>query len=183
MTVQSEVLRMTLYDRVARDGLRVDQRDAVFRAEMRAYRDALEHLAAEWQFKPAWAKVTDVDGDLQVYEAIWAAFAKTGIVDGVPSVAYADEHFGELTDEQRAAARRLVGSVDLRHNLSRETAQRLEALGIEPNPTNMALSVRLMLDARSQAARELRLGIDTVSGVTLPAISTERHPGPVIAEH
>ncbi|WP_309646344.1 tyrosine-type recombinase/integrase, partial [Phenylobacterium sp.] len=127
--------------------------------------------------------MTDVAADLQVYEAIWNAFARTGIIDGVRSMAYADEHLAELTNEQRAAARQLVGSVDLRHNISRETAQRLEALGIEPNPTNMALGVRLMLDARSQAARELRLGIDTVSGGTLPAIATEWHPVPVIAEH
>ena len=182
MTAQSEVVRMTLYDRVARDGLTVDQRDAVFRTEMRAYRDALEHLAAEWQFKPAWAKVTDVDADLHVYEAIWGAFARTGVIDGVPSMAYADEHFGELTTDQRAAARRLVGSADLRHNLSRETAQRLEALGIEPNPTNMALAVRLVLDARSQAARELRSGVDTVSKIVVPAISDECQSVPIIAE-
>jgi hypothetical protein len=33
---------------------------------MRAYRDALEHLAAAWQFKAEWAKVTDVDAELRV---------------------------------------------------------------------------------------------------------------------
>ncbi|MBA3526390.1 MAG: tyrosine-type recombinase/integrase [Sphingomonas sp.] len=182
MTAQSEVVRMSLYERVERDGLTIEQRNAVLRAEMRAYRDGLEHLSAQWQFRPAWAKVTDVDADLQVYEAIWGAFARTGVVDGVPSIAYADEHFGELTREQRAAARRLVGSADLRHILSRETAQRLEALGIEPNPTNMALATRLMLDARSKAARELRLGIDTVTGVTVPEIPSGWHTAPIIAE-
>jgi hypothetical protein len=67
MTAQSEVVRMRLYERVARDGLTVDQRDTVFRSEMREYRDALEHLSAEWQFRPALAKVTDVGVDLQVY--------------------------------------------------------------------------------------------------------------------
>ena len=127
--------------------------------------------------------MTDVDADLQVYEVIWGAFAKTGVVNGVPSIAYADEHFGDLTNEQRAAARRLVGSVDVRASLLRETAQRLESLGIAPNPTNMALAMRLMLDARSQAARELRLGIDSVSGVAAPAISKERPPAPVVPEH
>ncbi len=181
MTAQSEVVRMSLYERVERDGLTVEQRNAVLRAEMRAYRDGLEHLCARWQFRPAWAKVTDVDADLQVYEAIWGAFARTGVVDGMPSIAYAEEHFGDLTPEQRDAARRLVGSADLRHSLSRETAQRLETLGIGPNPTNMELATRLMLDARSQAAQELRLGIDTVSGVTVPAISTERQSA-IIAE-
>lgn len=44
---------------------------------MRAYRDALEHLAAAWQFKAEWAKVTDVDAELRVYETIRSAFAKT----------------------------------------------------------------------------------------------------------
>ena len=57
-----------------------------FRTEMRAYRDGLEHLSAEWQFKPVRAKVTDVDPDLQVHEAIWCAFAKTGAVVGMPSI-------------------------------------------------------------------------------------------------
>ena len=70
MTAQSEVVRRSLYERVARDGLTTEQRDAVFRTEMRAYRDGLEHLSAEWQFRPAWAEVTNVDADLQVYEAI-----------------------------------------------------------------------------------------------------------------
>ena len=174
---------MSLYERVARDGLTTEQRDAVFRTEMRAYRDGLEHLSAEWQFRPAWAEVTNVDADLQVYEAIWGAFARTGVVDGVPSIAYADEHFGELTNGQRAAARRLVASFDVRNSLLRETAQRLEALGIAPNPTNMALAMRLMLDARSQAARELRLGIDTVSGVTVPEIPSGRQSAALIADH
>jgi hypothetical protein len=113
---------------------------------MRAYRDGLKHLSAAWRFKPAWAKVTDVDADLRVYEAIWSAFANTGVVDGTPSLAYAEEHFGDLTEEQRTAAKHLVGSVEMRHILSRETAQRLEALGIDPNPTNMALAVRIVLD-------------------------------------
>lgn len=182
MTAQSEVVRMSLYERIARDGLTIEQRNTVLRAEMRAYRDSLEHLSAEWQFRPAWAEVTDVDADLQVYEVIWGAFAKTGVVDGKPSVAYADEYFNELTNEQRNAARRLIASGNLRDSLLRETAQRLESLGIAPNPTNMALAMRLMLDARSQAARELRLGIDSVSGVAVPAISRERQPAPIVAE-
>lgn len=98
MTAQSEVVRMSLYERVLRDGLTVEQRDAVLRSEMRAYRDALEHLAAAWQFNPAWAKVTDVNADLQVYETIWSALAKTGVIDGKPSVAYVEEHLGALTE-------------------------------------------------------------------------------------
>ena len=169
MTVQSEIGRMSLYERVARDGVTAEQRDAVFRTEMRAYCDGLEQPSAEWQVKPDWSKVTDVDADLSVFEAIWSAFARTGVVDGVPSLAYVEQQFGGLSEEQRAAARRLVGSVDLRHSLSRETAQRLEALGIEPNTTNMALATRLILDARAQAARELRLGTDSVVGVAVPA--------------
>lgn len=71
MTAQSEAVRISLYERVAGDGLTVEQRNAVLRSEMRAYRDGLEQLSAEWQFRPAWAKVTDVDADLHVYEAIW----------------------------------------------------------------------------------------------------------------
>ena len=50
MTVQNEVVRIGLYERVAREGLSAEQRDNVLRAEMRAYRDALEHLAAPGSF-------------------------------------------------------------------------------------------------------------------------------------
>lgn len=133
MTAQSEVVRMGLYERVARGGLSVEQRDAIFRTEMRVYRDGLEQLSAEWRFRPEWAKVTDVNADLRVYEAIWGAFAQTGVVDGTPSVAYALERFEGLSAEQSAAARRLIGAADLRHSVSLETAQRLRSLGIEPN--------------------------------------------------
>lgn len=96
---------MSLYERVAREGLTAAERDDVLRGELRDYRDGLQQLTADWQFKPAWAKVTDVDTDLLVYEAIWSAFAKTGVVDGTPSLVYADQHFAVLNDEQRAAAR------------------------------------------------------------------------------
>lgn len=71
----------------------------------------------------------------------------------------------------------------MRDSLVRETAQRLEALGIATGQTNMALATRLMLDARCQAARELRLGIDTIGEVTVPAISGERAPAPIITDH
>lgn len=52
MTAQSEAVRMGLYERVARDGLSMEQRVAVFRTEMRAYRDGLELLSADWLFGP-----------------------------------------------------------------------------------------------------------------------------------
>ena len=175
MTAQSEVVRMGLYERVAREGLTAEQRDAVLRTEMRAYRNGLEHLTATWQFDPKLAKITDLDADLQIYGAIWSAFAKTGVIDGKPSLAYVDQHLTDLTDDQRAAVRRLLGSLNIRESLSRETAQRLEALGIEPNPTNMALGVRIMLDARAQAARELRLGVDSVSNASI-ALPAENRP-------
>lgn len=113
---------------------------------------------------------------------IWGAFANTGVVDGMPSLTYADEHFAELTKEQQAAARRLLESIDLRANLMRKSAQRLEALGIVPNPTNITLAMRLVLDARSQAARELRLGfvqyVDAIRAVghdvVFPELVAER---------
>lgn len=158
MTAHSEVARMGLYERMAREGLTQDQRDDVLRTELRAYRDGLQQLCADWHFNPASARVSDVDRDLAVYEAIWGGFAKAGVVDGVPSAKYAEDNFGALTDEQRAAARRLLGTIDIRESLSRETAARLQSLGIEPNPTNMALAVRLVLDARTNAVRDLRSG-------------------------
>jgi integrase len=175
MTAQSEVVRMGLYERVARDGLTVEQRDAVLRTEMRAYRDALEHLTAAWQFDPKLAKITNVDADLQIYEAIWSAFARTGVIEGKPSVAYFDQHLADLSADQQVAVRGLLGALNMRESLTAETAQRLEALRIEPNPTNMALGVRIMLDARAQAARELRLGVDSIGRASI-ALPPEHRP-------
>ena len=166
---------MGLYERVGLEGLTGEQRNVVLRTEMRAYRDALEHLTAAWQFQPAWAKVTDVDADLRVYEAIWRAFARTGVVDGAPSRAYADDHLAGLNEQEREAARRLLGSVDLRHSLSREAAERLQELGIEPNPTNMAVAVRLLLQAREQATHDLRRGVAT-AGAAEALIPSSRAP-------
>ena len=178
MTARSEAVRMSLYERVAREGLTAVERDDVLRAELRDYRDGLQQLTAEWQLKSAWAKVTDVDADLLVYEAIWSAFAKTGVVDGAPDIAYADQHFGALNDEQRAAARRLLGSVQIRDALQADAATRLRTLGIEPNATNMALACRIILDARAQASREVRLGT-TAAAET--ALAPARTPRPEVA--
>ena len=181
MTAQSEVVRMGLYERVAREGLTAELRDAVLRSEMRAYRDALEHLTAAWQFDPKLAKITDVDTDLQIYEAIWTAFAKTGVIDGKPSVAYFSEHLAGLSDDQQVAVRGLLDSLNMRESLSRETAQRLEGLGIEPNPTNMALGVRIMLDARARATRELRRGIDSIGNATVALPPENQARAPIVS--
>lgn len=169
MTAQSEVVRMSLYERVEREGLTPEQREAVFREEMRAYRDGLDHLSAVWRFRPDWAKVTDTDRDMRVYEAIWSAFANTGIVDGAPSLTYAEEYLGELSEDERQAARRLLGSLNIRDSLAKETAQRLQSLGFEPTPTNMALATQLMLDARAQAVRNLRNGVEDHDGLSKSA--------------
>lgn len=40
------------------------------------------------------------------------------------------DNFSALTDEQRAVARRLLGATNIRESLSRETAARLQSLGI-----------------------------------------------------
>lgn len=174
MTAQSEASRMSLYERVAREGLTAAERDDVLRGELRDYRDGLQQLTADWQFKPAWAKVTEVDTDLLVYEAIWSAFAKTGVVDGTPSLVYADRHFAALNDEQRAAARHLLGSVQIRNALQADATTRLRTLGIEPNATNMALACRIILDARAQASREVRLGMPAAPELALAPAPTPR---------
>lgn len=102
---------MGLYGRVAREGLNAAECDAVLRAELKDYRDGLRQMTAKWWFQPAWATLTDVDADVLIHEKIRSAFAMTGIVDGAPGVAYADQQFAALDDEQRVAARRLPVSM------------------------------------------------------------------------
>ena len=49
MTVKSEDVRMSLYKRVKEEGLPVERRSAIFRAEMTAYRDALNYEVVRWE--------------------------------------------------------------------------------------------------------------------------------------
>lgn len=175
MTTRSEETRMNLYERAASDGLTPAQCDAIFRSEMKAYRQALVHLASEWAIDPRSAAVTNTDRDMAVFEEIWTAFAKTGVVQGRPSVAFFEEHLGNLDEDQRVAAAKLLGSLDIRDSLSRETAQRLSTLGIQSNPVSVAHAVRIMLEARAQATRELRLGIDSI-GLATVTVPPEQSP-------
>ena len=70
LTARSEEVRMSLYERGARESLSADQRNAIFHAEMRDYGRALQHLETDWLTDPFTAMLTDVDRDVGIYEAV-----------------------------------------------------------------------------------------------------------------
>lgn len=158
---------MNLYERAAADGLSHAQCNAIFRSEMKDYRHALVHLQSEWAIDPRSAAVTITDRDMAIYEAIWSALAKTGVIEGRPTMAYLEEHLADLDEDERVAVRGLLGSLNMHKSVSHETAHRLGTLGIQANPISIAHAARIVLDARAKATRELRLGIDSIGAMTL----------------
>lgn len=189
MTTRSEELRMNLYERAARDGLTSAQCDAVFRGEMRDYRRALVQLQSEWAINPQYQAVTDVDRDMAIFEATWSAFAKTGVIDGAPTPKYSVEQWPELDHDQRSAVRRLLAANRIRASLETETAARLAGLNITASPVTIATASKLVLQARTQAVRDHRVGLplvqddtvpqkgcDTPTAETLPAVATAAEP-------
>jgi hypothetical protein len=81
MTARSETIRMSLYTRIAEDGLSADQQHRLFIDELTLYRNALVHEVARWEADPKLRDLSATDRDLQAFEALWGAFARTGIVE------------------------------------------------------------------------------------------------------
>lgn len=103
LTVRSEVIRMSLYDQIERDGLSADQAQLLFQAEVVRYRNMLAHHHTSIQ--------SDGDGDvaarlaqmLAIYEAANSDFATYGFA-GYMVIGYVgsfDERFASLDGEAR----------------------------------------------------------------------------------
>lgn len=156
MTTRSEELRMNVLERAARDGLTNAQRDAIFRSEMKDYRRVLVQLQYEWAVDPKLAAITDLERDMATFEAIWSAFAKTGVVDGAPDAAYSAKHWPEFDEDHPSAVGGLLASINIRANLEAETKARLQRLGFATFPVTIAMASQLVLEDRAQATRDHR---------------------------
>ena len=158
---------MNLFERAARDGLTAAQSDAIFQGEMKDYRRALVQLQSEWAINPRYAAVTDIDRDMAILDALWSAFAKTGVVDGPPEAAYFAEHCPEFDDDHRSAVRRLLSATSIRASLESETTARLGGLDITTSPIIIATASQLVLQARAQAVHDHHVGAPLIEDVTV----------------
>jgi hypothetical protein len=149
MTAKSEAVRMTLLSDIRAKGLSTDQIRTVFATEMRDYRNQLEHLAAGWTLEPEAAPYRTTERNLVIYEAMWSAFAETGILTPI-SGEYAEAHLGRLSDEEkddvRFLSRRLPG---LKEDFRTHAGAMLRSIGVEPNDVNLAVALRAILKARA----------------------------------
>lgn len=160
MTAHSETVRMSLYSRIAAEGLTQDQQYRLFMDEMTLYRNALVHLVAEWQADPDLSALSDHDRDLQAYETLWRTFAQTGIVEQ-PTRAFAEEHFVELDEEEAGQLRQLIIAMPgLKACFEKETETALARVKIAPSPANRALAGKLVMLARMMGAWSCRTGIE-----------------------
>jgi hypothetical protein len=148
MTARSETVRMSLYDRIATEGLSSDQQYRLFMGEMTLYRNALVHEVARWQADADLRDISDPDRDLQAFETLWRAFAETGIV-ATPSRAYAEKHFFELDEEEQGRLCQLLAQTpEFVSGFEAETKMALTRVGISPTPSKRPPSHRARRFAR-----------------------------------
>ena len=176
MTAHSEKVRMSLYRRIAQEGLAFEQQKQLFGDEMRNYRDALEHEVARWQADPQLRDISDPARDLQMFETLWSAFARTGVVED-PSWNYAEAFFLGLDEEEQSRLRFLVkGTPGFAAGIRTEAADALGRVGLASNDTNMPLAIKLLIEARAFAAHACRTGMlpEAIADAlaTLPAAGT-----------
>lgn len=165
MTARSETIRMSLYTRIAEDGLSADQQHRLFIGEMTLYRNALAHEVARWEAEPQLRDLSDSDRDLQAFEALWGAFARTGIVDA-PSAEYAAEHFHDLDEEEQGRLRRLIRETPgFRTNFAAETSAAMARVGVSPTAANLPLGSKLVMLARMTGAWACRNGVEVTSAL------------------
>lgn len=168
LTARSEEVRMSLYERGARESLSADQRNAIFHAEMRDYGRALQHLETDWLTDPFTAMLTDVDRDVGIYEAVWTAFAKTGMIPQHVDDAYLADHLPEVEDDYRVAVGQLLRRINLPATVAAETASCLASLGLAAESSDVAAATRIILYARAEAARVHRRGDWIIGAGSLP---------------
>lgn len=155
MTGRSEVVRMSLYEKIEREGLTVEQTTSLFQAEMVRYRNMLAHQLTALQ--------TDGEGDVQarfaqmlaIYAALNGDFAANGFADymGIDYVGGFDRRFSNLDEEARGHLSALLGRADdLPKNLLGEARGLLGRVGIPANDDRAENARRIMCEARAVAA-------------------------------
>lgn len=182
MTAHSEMVRMSLYQRIAQQGLTQQQQKQLFASEMRLYRDALLHEVARWHADPELQEISDSNRDLQIFESLWSAFASTG-VNLTPSLEYAERNFVDLTQDEQGRLRDLVlATPNFDANFRAQAAAALARLGIEANPVNLPLGMKIVLQARAQGARLCRLGLIPEESLEVAASPPPEHDALALAK-
>lgn len=109
------------------------------------------------------ASLSDANRDLQAFEALWGAFARTGIVEA-PSAEYASEHFHDLDEEEQGRLRRLIRDTPgFGANFAAETSAAMARVGIVPSAANLPLGSKLVMLARMSGAWACRNGVEVTS--------------------
>ncbi|MEE4211765.1 MAG: site-specific integrase [Parvularcula sp.] len=155
MTACSERLRMSLRKQVAENGLSPERAAAIFRAELRAYRDELVHLEMAWKADAAFQRVSDRDTDLSVYRSLWKGLAEEGLGTS-RDWDFVDRHFDHLGGEMKQRVRDLLRAFpDLDETVRTDTRERLSQQGLAPDAFNLAYAVDLILKARAHSSEEV----------------------------
>lgn len=155
MTGRSEVVRMSLYERIEQEGLTSEQVNHLFREEMVRYRNMLAHQLA----------VIEKDGEgnvtarfhqmLSIYAAFNGDFIANGFDDymGIDYIGSFDKRFPSLDDEARANLYAMLSQAgDVPGNLLNEAKALLERLDIEPAADRIEIARQIMCGARLTAA-------------------------------
>ncbi|MGZ0071786.1 integrase [Sphingobium limneticum] len=155
MTVHSEVMRVSLYEKIEREGLTAEQVAQVFQQEMVRYRTALSYQTAAISADGE-GRVPERQAEmLSIYAALNGDFATNGFSDylGMDYVGAFDTRFGHLDDTARRNLYAMLGrSGNLPANLASEAADLLKLLGIAQSPERIEIARRLMCEARCVAA-------------------------------
>lgn len=155
MTGRSEVVRMSLYEKIEREGLTAEQTTSLFQAEMVRYRNMLAHQLTALQ--------ADGEGDVQarfaqmlaIYAALNGDFAANGFADymGIDYVGGFDRRFSGLEDEARGHLSAILGRADdLPEKLLGEARGLLSRAGIATTDDRAENARRIMCEARAVAA-------------------------------
>lgn len=155
LTRRSEGLRMSLYERIEREGLTADQVTSLFQEEMVRYRNMLAHQEGLIQ--------DDGEGDVQarvaqmlnIYAALNADFAVNGFGDymNIDYVGAFDERFANLDDLARGHLGAMLSRAgDLPADLLSEAQDLLGRVGIAADGVRIENARRVMCEARAIAA-------------------------------
>ncbi|VXC74842.1 integrase [Sphingomonas sp. AX6] len=155
LTGGSEDIRMSLYERIEREGLTAEQVTTLFQEEIVRYRNMLAHQQTTIQ--------EDGEGDVQkrmeqmlsIYAALNADFAVNGFDDymDIGYVGGFNERFSNLDDESRAHLIAMLSrSGDLPKTLFSEAQKLLGRVDIAVTGDRAENARRIMCEARAIAA-------------------------------
>ncbi|NJR79888.1 integrase [Sphingomonas corticis] len=155
MTGRSEVVRMSLYEKIEREGLTADQATSLFQAEMLRYRNMLAYQHSLIQADGEGNVPARFAQMLAIYAALNGDFAVNGFADymGIDYVGGFDQRFAGLDDEARGHLGALLGRAgDLPANLLAEARALMDRVGIAATGYRAENARRIMCEARAVAA-------------------------------